>query len=340
MNPLADAAVIDLHAHVVLPQTLGAAGRLGPEIGQHPDGTPWFRVGDWRLDGVRYRGSPFMDPELRLQRMDAAGIGAQILSPNPLTYFHFIPVAEAVAFCRRHNDALAALVARHPHRLGGLAALPVQDPAAAAEELFRAVGELGLMGAAIGTDMPHPLDDPAMDRLYAACVALDVPLFIHPGPAGIDGPPGDPNLRAYDLDVVAGFAAQEAVAVARLIFGGVLDRHPRLDICISHGGGATAVLAGRMARAARRRPWAPAALRPDGAFEERLARLWFDTHMNSDAALALLTSIVGTDRLVYGTNFAGWDAPDDPAGHAPAPHLAENARRLLRLRGQRRSAQP
>jgi aminocarboxymuconate-semialdehyde decarboxylase len=85
-----------------------------------------------------------------------------------------------------------------------------------------------------------------------------------------------------------------------------------------------------MARAARKRPWSPAHLRADGAFEARVARLWFDTHLNRDASLDLLISIVGRERLVYGTNFAGWDAPDADDAHAPEPYLADNARRLLR----------
>lgn len=332
MAGLATARRIDVHAHVVLAETMGAAGALGPEIGQDAEGRPWFRVGRYRLDGVRYVGSPFMDTELRIARMDAAGIEFQLLSPNPLTYFHFIPAPEAVAFCRIHNDALAARVAAHPERLAGLAALPMQDIGAAIEELDRATRELGLLGAAIGTDLPVPLHAPEMDRFYAALVARDLPLFLHPAPAGIDGPPGDPALTRFDLDVITGFAAQEVAAVATLIFGEVLDRHPGLDICLSHGGGSTGCLLGRLARAARKRPWAPAALRADGAFEARLARLWFDTHLNSEGALALLTAAVGDDRLVWGTNFAGWDAPDaaETAAHAPAPKLADNARRLLR----------
>lgn len=327
---LAKAAVIDVHAHAVLAATMGAAGRFGPTLGQHPDGMPWFQVGEYRLDGVRYVGSPFMDVDRRLGRMDAAGIDFQMLSPNPLTYMHFIEAADAVRFCRVHNDALAAIVRDHPDRLGGFAALPLQAPEAACDELHRAVRDLGLRGGYVGTDSPRPLDSPDLDPLYAACMALDVPLFLHPGPAGIDGPPGDPNLKRFDLDVVIGFAAQEAIAAATLIYGGVLDRHPGLDICLSHGGGSTALLIGRMARAARKRPWSPGYLRPDGAFEERFARLWLDTHLNSDASLALLTSLVGRKRLVYGTNFAGWDAPDSDGAHAPEPWLADNARRLLR----------
>ncbi len=325
------AAVIDVHAHVVLAETFGAAGDLGPEMGGQDGDAPWFRVGDYRLDGVRYQGSPFMDTALRLNRMDAAGIDYQVLSPNPLTFLHFIDASDAIRFCRTHNDALARLVSGY-NRLGGFAALPMQDVAAAADELDRAVSRLGLLGGYIGTDMPHRLDAPGMDRLYETCTRLDVPLFIHPSPAGIDGPKGDPNLTDYDLDVVVGFAAQETLAVAQLIYGGVLDRHPTLDICLSHGGGSTGYLFGRMAMAARKRPWASAELRADGGFEDRLQRLWFDNHLNSDVSLDLLVSRIGTDRLVFGTNFAGWDAPDDLGAHRPPKELADNARRLLRIK--------
>lgn len=328
----ASARVIDVHAHVVLAESFGAAGDLGPEMGGQDGDAPWFRVGDYRLDGVRYQGSPFMDVGLRLRRMAAAGIDYQLLSPNPLTFLHFIEANAAIAFCRTHNDALAALVSDHD-RLGGFAALPMQDIGAACEELARAVGDLGLKGGYIGTDMPRPLDAPEMDALYETCTRLNVPLFLHPSPAGIDGPKGDANLGDYDLDVVIGFAAQEALAVARLIYGGVLDRHPELDICVSHGGGSTGYLFGRMAMAARKRPWASAELRADGGFEERLARLWFDNHLNCEASLELLVRRVGDDRLVFGTNFAGWDAPEDLASHRPPPKLADNARRLLRIDG-------
>lgn len=324
------ASIIDVHAHVRLEATNGAAGPHGPEHGIDENGRPWYRVGNYRLSGVRHTNSPFTDPELRLQRMDRAGIGFQVLSPSPLTYFHHIDAPSAIAFCRRHNDALAELVRRYPDRLGGLAALPMQDPVAAREELERAVGELGLWGAATGTDFAEPLHGAAFDPLYETFVRLDVPLFLHPAPAGIDGPPGDPALKRFDLDVIVGFAAQETIAVSTLIFGGVMERHPRLDVWISHGGGAVAFLAGRLAQAGMKRPWASESMRKDGAFEEMLSRFWFDTHLNDERALDLLTRIVGPDRLVFGTNFAGWDQPED-GHHGPvSPRLADNARRLLR----------
>jgi aminocarboxymuconate-semialdehyde decarboxylase len=337
-NGLRDARVIDFHAHMVLEETMGAAGEFGPWLGKEADGTPFFQIGTtYRLRGVKYVDSPFMRVDLRLQRMRERGIDFQIVSPNPLTYFHFIPQKEATLYCAAHNKAMARAIGPHPDRLAGLAALPLQAPQAAADELERSVRELGLLGAAFGTDSPIRLDDPALDVLYAKAVELDVPLYIHPGPAGIDGPMGDPALRRFDLDIISGFAAQETLAVATLIYGGVLDRHPKLDICVSHGGGATALMMGRMARGARKRPWARAELRPDGAFEERLKRLWFDTHVEHPRVIELLSAAVGADHLVFGTNFAGWDEPD--ATGIPSAHHAEldqamlsrNARRLLRV---------
>ena len=331
MQGVETARTIDIHAHAVLEETFGAAGRFGPELGADGEGKPWFRIGDYKLHGVRYRGSPFMDPDLRVKRMDDAGIDFQVLSPNPLTYFHFIEAPEAIAFCRRHNDVLAQVVRRYPERFAGFAALPLQDPVAACDELVRTVEELGMWGGYIGTDGPRPLDSPDFDPLYETCVKLDVPLFVHPGPAGLDGPPGDPNLRRFDLDLVIGFAAQETIAVATLIYGGVMERHPKLDVCISHGGGAVAFLAGRLAQAGMKRPWAPSWTKADGAFEETLRRFWYDAHVHDPRALDMLTRLVGKDRLVFGTNFAGWDQPETVSGDAPyASDLADNARRLLR----------
>lgn len=320
--------MIDVHAHVVLDGVMGCAGHYGPELGIGPEGRPRFRVGDYVLDGVDYRDSPFMDVDRRLRLMDHLGIDLQVLSPNPITYFHHIEAAVAAGFCRWHNDELARVVAAHPARLRGFAQLPMQDPAAAAGELRRAVADLGLLGAYIGTDFGIDLDDERLDPLWATAVEFDVPVFVHPAPAGIDGPLRDPRIRKYDLDLSLGFLYEETLAIACLVFGGVLDRHPGLDVCLSHGGGAAAFMAGRLDHQGRSRPWARE--RPVD-FRAGLRRMWFDQHVHDDAALALLTETVGAERLVVGTNLAGWDAPTDP-GEIPivGDHDA-NARRLLRL---------
>ena len=324
------AETIDVHAHAVLEETMGAAGPYGPELGYEEQ--PRFRVGDYELHGVKYRNSPFMDPDLRLAEMDKVGIDYQVLSPNPLTYFHWIDARHAREFCRTHNTALGALVSSKRSRLGATAAIPMQDIGFAIEETQRAVAELGMYAPYIGTDMPHRLNDSVMDPFYEALVALDVPLFLHPAPQGIDGPSGDPNLKQFDLDMIVGFGMQETIAVCTLIYGGVLDRHPQLDVCISHGGGATALMYGRMAMAAQKRPWASERLRQDGAFDELLHRLWFDVHVHSADTTALLKKRVNNDRLLFGTNFAGWDQQRYDVREEARPY-AENARTLLINRG-------
>ncbi len=324
------AHTIDVHAHAVLEATFGAAGAHGPEL-THDD-PPRFRAGAYELTGVRYRGSPFMDPTLRIDAMDQAGIDFQVLSPNPLTYFHFIEPDLARSFCRIHNDALAEVVAQHPERLAAFAAVPMQDVGAAIEETERAVTELGFLGPYVGTSFGTPLHDPRLDRFYAKLADLDVPLFLHPAPAGIDGPAGDPGLAGFDLDIIIGFAASEAIAACTLIYGGVLERHPRLDVCLSHGGGMSAYAYGRMALAARKRPWASESLRQDGAFDALLQRLWFDVHVHSDDSLELLKKHANGEHLVFGTNFAGWDQQAHNVREEAAPYAA-NARRLLRAAG-------
>ncbi len=324
--------VVDVHAHAVLAMTEGAAGAAGPELGVSPDGTPFYRVGDYVLHGVRYAGSPFMDVDVRLAAMDAAGIDLQVLSPNPITYFGDLPAADAVAFARAHNDALAELAGKHAGRLLATAQLPVQDVAASVGEARRAVRELGMAGVYLDTDPAgRTLDDPALDPLYEALVDLDVPMFVHPSPLGSAGPADDVRLRRFDMDLLFGFAYDETLAVAALVFGGVLERHPGLDVCVSHGGGAAAFVSGRFARAVQKRPWASRALRENG-FEHYFRRIWFDTHVHDELSVELLVAHAGTERLVFGTNFAGWDSGtgDAPAGDLGVT-LAGNAARLLRL---------
>ena len=327
---LLTAESIDVHAHAVLDETMGAAGAHGPELTEETP--PRFRVGDYELVGVKYRGSAFMDPDLRIQSMDIAGIDYQVLSPNPLTYFHYIDATDAQNFCRIHNDTLADLVKTRSDRLGAFAALPMQDIGFAIEEADRAVNELGFLGVYIGTDVGRPLNDLSLDPFYEKITQLDVPLFIHPAPAGIDGPLGDANLKQFDLDIIVGFAAQETIAVCTLIYGEVLLRHADLDVCLSHGGGATGYAYGRMAMAAQKRPWATEAIKPDGAFDEYLHRLWFDIHLHSGESTQLLKSKVNNDHLVFGTNFAGWDQQDYDVREEAAPY-ADNARVLLRANG-------
>jgi aminocarboxymuconate-semialdehyde decarboxylase len=324
--------LIDVHGHIVLEGSLGAAGPIcGPELGAYEDGTTWFRVGDWRLDGVPYRESLFMQVGMRLDAMDAAGIRVQALSPNPLTYLHHIPAADAARYCRAHNDDLASVVAGHPDRFVGLGSLPMQDIDAAIAELDRCINELGLLGSYTGTDFGMHLDDVRLDPFFEACVDLDAPWFLHPAPTGLDGPMRDDRMSRFSLDLVAEFSLEEMLAVAMLTFGGVTRRHPDLDICISHGGGSFPMHRAKIRKLAERRPSSPDWIKEPGAFDAAVDRLWFDCHVSGEAEFTFAVEQLGTDRLVFGTNFGGWDTGSvDHLGDLPAK-LNANAVRLLRL---------
>jgi aminocarboxymuconate-semialdehyde decarboxylase len=322
--------LIDVHAHVVLEASLGAAGPHGPAIEEGEGGVARFRAGGWTLEGVDYRGTPFMDADLRIARMDETGIGHQALTPNPLTWFHHVDSDLAVGYCCTHNDALAEHVAPHPTRLSGLAQLPAQDPDAAARELRRSVGDLGLVGGAMGTDPGVPLDDPSLTPVWSAAEDLGVPVFLHPAPSGIDGPVVDPRAARHDFDLHGWFCHEETLAVVALVFGGVLDRHPGLDVCLPHGGGAMPLLHGRLRHAMATRPSGTGD--PDD-LDRGLARLWFDNHCGDREAVGLLADRVGPDRLVLGTNCGGWDDTGPELFGVDPEQLRVNALRLLRLDG-------
>jgi aminocarboxymuconate-semialdehyde decarboxylase len=314
--------VVDLHAHVVLADAFDTAGVYGPTHGTDADGREFFRVGDYTMKPIPYRGSVFMDVERRLVEMDRVGIDRQMLSPNPLTFFGGIEPKPAIDFARATNDAMAVLVAEHPGRLLGSAQLPMQDPAAAIVELDRAIGELGLIAAYIGTDYGIALDDARLDDFYRRVVELDVPLFLHGVTNDGRGPVGDTRLRRFGLDLIVGYTYEETLAAASLVLGGVLDRHPGLDVCLSHGGGAIAFLAQRFDSMANFQG-------REFDFAAALSRLWFDSHLEPGAARDLVVATVGVERMVYGTNFGGWDAP--AATDAFDASLTSNAHRLLRL---------
>lgn len=329
--------VVDVHSHILLPGVMGCCGESGPEMGVRPDGVNFFRAGSYVLENVRFVNSPFSNVELRLEHMTRLGIDRQIVSPNPITYFYDAPVDVAVGFNRRHND-LAAEIARNEPRLSGFAALPMQDPDAAAAELARAVGELDLVGSYVGSDVAGvPLSDHRFEDLWSEHERLGVPLVVHPQPRGVTHP-GDPLFAPWDLDVLYGFLVDEGMAIAHLLLGGVLDRHPGLNVHVAHGGGFAPYQVGRLQAGLARRPWGRDLL--ERPFEDLWGQLSFDTAVHRPEALGFLVSTQGPDRVLHGSNFAGWDQEERSVamvtglglGKGPtAAVLGGNARRLFRL---------
>jgi len=304
------------------------------------DGVQFFRSGDYVLENVRFVDAPFSDLERRLTLMARLRIDHQVLSPNPLTYFYRQPARDGIAFCRASNDAMAAAVAEYPGRFSGLAQLPLQDPLRAVDELARAVETLGLAGSYLGSDVAgRTLADPAFEPLWIAHERLCVPCTVHPAPRDAELAPGEsPQMRQWDLDLVVGFASDETAVAAQFIFGRILDRHPGLHLHIPHAGGNTPWLKGRFEMALRKRPWAKNLLqRP---FDDVWRQMSFDCLIKAGPNMEMLVKSEGADRVLLGTNFAGWDQDDNIvaaveglpiADSERAAILAGNARRLFRV---------
>jgi 2,3-dihydroxybenzoate decarboxylase len=174
--------------------------------------------------------------EWRLPDMDAHGVTVQVLSLTAPGIQAVPDVATALANARLANDYLAALISKHPDRFRGFAALPLQDPEAAAQELNRCVRELGFCGALVNDHtLGNYLDAPQFSVVWQALTDAQVPLYIHPG-----APPLDRwnVLNGYPELTAASWAWQAQVGghAMRLIHGGVFDRFPTAKVILGHMG--------------------------------------------------------------------------------------------------------
>jgi uncharacterized protein len=179
--------------------------------------------------------------ERRLAAMDAAGIDLQVISHTTPGVQH-LDADTAVPLARDANDALARAVASHPDRFAGFATLPTAAPDAAADELERAVVELGFKGAMVnGHTNGRFLDDPGFDVLLERFARLGVPLYLHPTepvPAVHDAYYGGlrPAVTWFLSAAGWGWHAETGLHVLRMVLGGVFDRHPELQLVVGHMG--------------------------------------------------------------------------------------------------------
>jgi len=177
----------------------------------------------------------------RIADMDAAGITVHVLSVSG-PGADLLDGADGIALARDFNDVRAKAVAAHPDRLAGFAHLPMRSPPAAADELERAIGDLGFRGALInGLTQDRFLDHPSFEPILARAEQLDAPIYVHPGipPQSVRKAYYDdlPGLAGFRLATAAwGWHSEVAVHVLRLVLSGTLDRHPRLKLIIGHMG--------------------------------------------------------------------------------------------------------
>jgi aminocarboxymuconate-semialdehyde decarboxylase len=289
---------IDVHAHILSEDTMALMRKEAPAVGPQLERIDEdFAV--LTVAGSSYRPFPRggWDMGRRLADMDAAGIDMQVVSNTPQTFLYGLEPALAAALSALQNDQIAGAVAAVPDRLLGLATLPMQAPEAAARELGRAMRKLGLRGAHIGSNVGgRNLDEPALEPLWAAANALDALVMVHPTQvAGAD------RLNSYYLGNLIGNPLDTTIAAAALVFGGVIERYPRIRFLMVHGGGFTPYQAGRFAHGWRVRPEPRARLQTPP--EASLARLCFDTILHGGPALEFLVATAGPARVLLGSDY-------------------------------------
>jgi aminocarboxymuconate-semialdehyde decarboxylase len=289
---------IDIHTHVLADATVKLMQKEIPSLG--------LKMAPYDADnavcevaGVAYRPFPRggHDIERRFQDMDAAEVDVHLLSAAPQTWLYGQEAAVGVTASAIQNDEIARHVKEHPERFSGIATLPMQAPDKAADELRRAMRKLGLHGAMIGSNIGGKnLDDPSFEPLWAAAEELDAFMMIHPGNvAGAD------RLRSYYLGNLIGNPLDTTIAGACLIFGGVLERHPKLNFIMSHGGGFIPYQGGRWVHGWEVRPEPKVNVKHSPA--PYLDRFLYDTILHAQAPLEFLISSVGANRVFLGSDY-------------------------------------
>lgn len=250
------------------------------------------------------------DVAVRLSDMDAVGVRIHAVSLPPFLFCSTADDGDFVTeIVRQANDELATYVGDADDRLSGLGSVPLGWPTAA-EEARRCLDDLGMAGIAIGSrGGGRELDDPVNDELWALLAERGVFVFLHPS-----GVPDAHRQRDFLLPQLVGYPMETALAVARLVFGRVLERFD-LTLCLAHGGGCLPALRGRLDLGWTRKSVARTTSVPPSQLTDRL---YYDTAVFSPTLLRRLVEDVGADHVLLGTDYPfelGDRAPVETVGN-------------------------
>ena len=287
---------IDLHSHFFPVEALQNPGR-------YENHAPKLVLANGRLSvtsQIGFRpglGAGAYDPVARIKALDEMHIDVQAISPSPILLFYWEDPAVAAHFSRRQNEAIQAVVQKHPDRFVGFGSVPLQsvaDSIAIAEE----AKSMGLKGLEIGNAVgDKPLDDPFFAPFFEAAENLDLLLFVHPLEGGLDV--DDP--LAPILGNVLQFTFRTTLMVERMILRGMFEKYPNLRLCLSHGGGLLPFNIWRLDHSYDLRPELKKIIPRKPS--DYLKRLYFDSIVHSVAALQYLVQVAGADRVVIGTDY-------------------------------------
>jgi aminocarboxymuconate-semialdehyde decarboxylase len=265
----------------------------------------------------------FFDMREQVERMQRDGVERTILSlATPFIDYH-LDAKLAVEAAREFNDALAGAIASDRTRFGGWALLPMQDVAAAAQELRRCVRDHGFIGGHVASNVRGIyLHDGLFEPIYRAAVDLDVPLLVHPA-----DPLGKDRTKEYELTIVAGYLFDNTINILKMICSGFLDRWPGLKLVCAHAGAFGPILRARMQREVDTNPQLASTLKmPVGDY---LRRLYFDTICFEPAILRYVATVVPVEHLLLGSDAPFPLGEPNPVSFVRGALLADQAELVL-----------
>lgn len=285
--------------------------------------------------------------EERIERMDACGIGYTILSLNAPAIQGIADTKRAIDVARRANDLLAEQVIRRPDRFGAFAALPMQDPAAAARELERTVSELGFKGALVNgfsqiasEDNATYYDLPQYWPFWAEVERLDAPFYLHPRnplPSQMLAIEGHPWL----MGPAWAFSPETGVHALRLIGSGLFDTYPKLQVILGHLGELVQNNIWRTSHWASANGKNPMGVKAKRPFIDYFQKQFYVTTSGNFRTIAMRNAIdeIGSDRVLFSTDypFETMEEASEWFDHAEVCENdrekigIENAKRLFRL---------
>lgn len=295
---------IDVHVHLFpesylqLVRSLSRSenSQLRAHLSQHADGIERLAI-----QGIpEYTMTPdYWSPDALISWMDEAGLEKVVLTPAPPTTSYWVRPEIGRDVTAAINAGIAAAVRAYPDRIIGGATVTLSDPQGAPDELSEAFHRHGLRTVLILTNINGKnLDDPEFFPFFVRAAELGVPVFVHPNPFS---PLGYERLSRYYLHNVVGMTTDTTVAIASLIYGGVIERLPSLRLWFAHAGGSYPILSGRIDHAYHVRPEAHGYIpKPPSAYLDRLA---FDTLAHDPAALRYVIDTITPSRMMLGSDY-------------------------------------